>query len=814
MSSYLCDNTLVYNPIIFLPHQKISKQYKLLLAFCSAALSYEQKADPISGRIIFGDRFTSTKVQLASLIKAVGKIEKEIAKMVDTQTAPPLRLNNHCEMCEFRESCYAAAKEKDDLSLLKGLSGKEIDTLNRRGIFTVTQYSYTFRQRRAKKLAASRIIKHHHSLNALAIRTQTIYIAGKPELPSATTRVYLDVEGIPDENFYYLIGLIIDDGTNVTPYSFWANHKAEEKIIWESFLGIIERIGDFVLLHYGNYESKYIKQMSMQYGGDSELLKKIKSRTFNILSAIYGRIYFPTYSNDLKSIALFLGFHWSDPNASGLQSILWRQKWELRKDKIWNQKIVAYNHEDCNALRILEKMLQGIANNNNIAQWPTKNTSELHPEKPLGIFKKNNFFFPELERINSCAYFDYQRTKVYYRTNPNIKKILKRNIRIGIQKLKINKVVTINEKIPCPRCQNKKTRIQGRSSRIIYDLKIFNGGIKRWITKYKLLYYYCEKCRLTYSLHSQLVPPNLTQNKWNRYGKTLMAWAVNQNIARRKSYGTISEDLKDNFGYYFRRTITHEFKKMVSHYYGATYNNLINTLRRGPLIHVDETDANIQGAKGYVWVFSNMEVVVYLYRETREGSVLKEMLDGFNGVLISDFYTAYDSISCLQQKCLIHLIRDVNEDILKNPFDKELIGLGRNFTQLLSPIIETVDAFGLKRRHLNKHKSKVHGFFNKIEQKEFKSEVANNFQRRLLKYRDKLFTFLDYDGVPCNNNNAEYAIKHFVHLRDVIGGTSTKKGIQEYLVLLSICETLRLRNASFLKFLISGETDIDKFLEA
>jgi hypothetical protein len=50
---------------------------------------------------------------------------------------------------------------------------------------------------------------------------------------------------------------------------------------------------------------------------------------------------------------------------------------------------------------MLEKMLQGIANDNNIAQWPTKNTAELHPEKPLGIFKKNNFFFPELERINT-----------------------------------------------------------------------------------------------------------------------------------------------------------------------------------------------------------------------------------------------------------------------------------------------------------------------------------------------------------------------------------------------------------------------------
>jgi hypothetical protein len=51
---------------------------------------------------------------------------------------------------------------------------------------------------------------------------------------------------------------------------------------------------------------------------------------------------------------------------------------------------------------------------------------------------------------------------------------------------------------------------------------------------------------------------------------------------------------------------------------------------------------------------------------------------------------------------------------------------------------------------------------------------------------DKLFTFLDYDGVPWNNNNAEHAIKAFARLRRTIGGTSTAKGIEEYLMLLSI----------------------------
>jgi len=235
-------------------------------------------------------------------------------------------------------------------------------------------------------------------------------------------------------------------------------------------------------------------------------------------------------------------------------------------------------------------------------------------------------------------------------------------------------------------------------------------------------------------------------------------------------------------------------------------------VRNSPLLHVDETDVNIMGASGYVWAFANMDTVFYLFHKTREGNILKEILNGFKGVLISDFYTAYDSIPCPQQKCLIHLIRDINEDIFKNPFDEELKEVGKDFTMLLAPIINTIDKYGLKQLHMNKHKSEVRNFFEKIDKANYTSENAVNFQRRFQKYHEKLFTFLDYDGVPWNNNNAEHAIKRFVQLRRVIGGSSTAKGMQEYLVLLSICETLRLRNASFLKFLISDATDIEEFL--
>ena len=73
-------------------------------------------------------------------------------------------------------------------------------------------------------------------------------------------------------------------------------------------------------------------------------------------------------------------------------------------------------------------------------------------------------------------------------------------------------------------------------------------------------------------------------------------------------------------------------------------------------------------------------------------------------------------------------------------------------------------------------------------------------------------TFLDYDGVPWNNNNAEHAIKAFAMLWRDFNGLSTEKGIRDYLILLSICETFKYKGLDFLDFLRSGEKEIDRFL--
>ena len=60
---------------------------------------------------------------------------------------PDLVLIPHCAECELQTRCRQKAEEKDDLSLLSGMTEKERRNLHDKGILTVTQLSYTFRPR-------------------------------------------------------------------------------------------------------------------------------------------------------------------------------------------------------------------------------------------------------------------------------------------------------------------------------------------------------------------------------------------------------------------------------------------------------------------------------------------------------------------------------------------------------------------------------------------------------------------------------------------------------------------------------------------
>ena len=260
--------------------------------------------------------------------------------------------------------------------------------------------------------------------------------------------------------------------------------------------------------------------------------------------------------------------------------------------------------------------------------------------------------------------------------------------------------------------------------------------------------------------------------------------------------------------------VVHRLKASGAEYYEETRKSILAKMVKGDLIHADETRIKLHGKSAYVWVFATFHEVVYFYSETREGSLVKSALDGFKGVLVSDFYAAYDSMPCPQQKCLLHLMRDLNDAVLDNPYDEEVKGIVTAFAELLRAIVKTIDRWGLKSRFLRKHLVDVARFYKQSYKSEHPSEPALKCRTRLEQDREKLFTFLNHDGVPWNNNNAEHAIKAFARLRRAIEGLSTPKGIEEYVILLSVCQTCKYSGLDFLDFLRSGEKDIHAFAES
>ena len=130
---------------------------------------------------------------------------------------------------------------------------------------------------------------------------------------------------------------------------------------------------------------------------------------------------------------------------------------------------------------------------------------------------------------------------------------------------------------------------------------------------------------------------------------------------------------------------------------------------------------------------------------------------------------------------------------------------------LLVPMLEDVQRFGLRAFHLRKHKLRVDRFYrDTIDGDSSCQELTAKYKKRFERYRDSLFIFLEHDGVPWNNNAAERAIRHLAVQRKISGAFSMN-GADHYLCLLAIAQTCRFQEKSFLGFLLSGLKDVDVY---
>src|SRR5438445_4120898 len=99
----------------------------------------------------------------------------------------------------------------------------------------------------------------------------------------------------------------------------------------------------------------------------------------------------------------------------------------------------------------------------------------------------------------------------------------------------------------------------------------------------------------------------------------------------------------------------------------ATVAEMRATIRASPRVYADETGLREDGVNGYLWSFST-ERERYFVRGGRNKEVVDEVLGpDFAGVLVSDFYAAYDHYDGPHQRCWAHLLRDIHDLTDKHP---------------------------------------------------------------------------------------------------------------------------------------------------
>jgi predicted RecB family nuclease len=792
-----------YEPVNVTGTCRASRTDAIGLACRGLVLGEVQGQLPASGTLV-GSGGRPAKVKLAGKYKEVRKIVEALKVWTGDLAGepPPVILNKHCPGCPFRYACLQLAEKEDNLSLLDRMTPKLMRKYQDKGIFTVRQLSYVYRPRRSRK-KAKRQVKHSLELQALAIRTGKVHVEHLPELPRGPVELFVDLEGVPDRGEYYLAGLLVCRSGEAEYESFWADDAAGEAAMWSGLVERLEALPDAPVYHYGSYEKKAFATLAKRNGKGEDLLKRL----VNVASFVYGKVYFPVRSNGLKPLGRFLGAAWTDPEASGLLSLAWRHRWEATRDQRFRQSLLTYNREDCEAVRLLVGRLDLIrrdaASDPSIefASKPKRHATETGKEVH-GQFER---ILKAAQQGGKGSLFSVRSSDPDLASEPRARGARKGHQVFRRISPKASRIVIVPSKERCSQCHDKLVPSNRTTERTVIDLVFTRNGCRKTITKYTGQTAYCSRCGHYYNA------PCLFKLYNSPFGHGLQAWVVYQRIVLRLPYRIIVQVMEHLFGVGMSDGTIVTFLGYLAEYYASTEAAILNAIRRSPFVHVDETKINIQGVDHYVWVFTDGQHVVFRMTETREADIVREVLADYQGVLVSDFYPGYDGVPCRHQKCLVHLIRDINDDLWATPFDKELEAFAVEVQALLVPILEAVDRYGLKVRRLRKFAKDVERFYQKsITGREYTSEHAVKYQKRFERYRDSLFTFLTLDGIPWENNMAERAIRQLAIQRK-ISNIFFKRVAPQYLLLLAISQTCRFQGKSFLKFLLSKETDVDQF---
>jgi transposase len=215
-------------------------------------------------------------------------------------------------------------------------------------------------------------------------------------------------------------------------------------------------------------------------------------------------------------------------------------------------------------------------------------------------------------------------------------------------------------------------------------------------------------------------------------------------------------------------------------------------------LHLDETPWKIQVQQdGYMWVVSNRYGSYYFFRQTRSGKVIKAVLEGYTGPVVTDGYSGYNILEeekIPQAFCWAHARR-------------QFLPL-EDHDPTVKPILDAMDElFRVEReaktfeelKALRKEKSEdiLHRLKQKLEE-EYPAPRSRpgSQKRKAIEYvlsRWEGFTrFAQDTRIPLSNNEAERTIRHAVMMgRKNYYGSNNHSGAETAATLFTIIESCK-----------------------
>jgi transposase len=345
----------------------------------------------------------------------------------------------------------------------------------------------------------------------------------------------------------------------------------------------------------------------------------------------------------------------------------------------------------------------------------------------------------------------------------------------------------------CPECQ-----IPLQGGKVSWRRQVISlPRIRVRVTEHVVIERRCEQCGQTWRPVLDLSKEVVGQQ---RIGISVQSEVAVLREGCRLPYGLIQRYLSESRGLHLSVGELVNLTRGVAERGQAEYEGLREELRKSPAVNGDETGWREDGQNGYLWSFSTPKVRYYLYRKSRAGTVVEEVLgEEFDGVVVSDFYGAYNVHRGEHQRCWTHLLRAIHELRERYPADEGLLAWAKE----VKGIYERAKAYPGPDPTLPADKRQA----ERVKaQRRFEQElwllcepyVKTDVPMRVLcerieRFLPELFVFVADPRVPADNNLAERSLRGQVVSRKISGGTRSGQGSETKSIVASLFGTWQLQ---------------------